>query len=712
MTQEGVVEVVGGAPSEPESLIITVTATDGGGRFETRDITIEVAGPPVISGIGTMFSEPFGVAPGSPFNFIVSFDQEVIVSTADSMILKLDLNGQEFDAAYVGPLGGGENEFVFQATAPSTEGRGFSIVAINLNGAEITSPTTGLPLNTNQVGQSTDLITIDGTAPAISTTELSVDENETFVGTIQATDNVDTELSWEFRSGVGGDNNELFSLSEDGQLTLLTPRDFEGSASSYSIRVRATDLAGNFSDQIIAVTLNDVNEAPEASAQSIEAQVVATEAADQTVILDLTDLNGDGAGGGDVAFTDPDDGATPNGQLEYSATLQGGGDLPGWLVVTQEGLVEVVGGAPSEPESLTITVTATDGGGLTAQRDITINVAAPPTLMSLVDDTNNLDVRSDLVMTASEAVSLTGVEGTYDITIRDLGGLNAGALGYREENNDNTQTIRIAINSDGEIDEVRTLIGDPSNPSYTENHLSAIEEVLTIDGDEITINPFFDLDLSSRYQIDVDAGLFVGDASGQGSAVFDGTTASNFSTVNPENANDVASAEQAQWFQNGSLVDSHRWISVDNVGDSTGGNPTPVGSLDGGDYILVFKDWDASQGPEIGGDFANFEDGVETSNLFPIVADFGAGDLVYIDDQNNNAVVNEPDAGVMQWDSARNATFLLRPGGTGQGSGQLLLQAAPGLDFSVAEAVDNPNVDFPEQNFSHQFGGVSPVIGG
>ena len=711
VTQEGVVEVVGGAPSEPESLIITVTATDGGGRFETRDITIEVAGPPVISGIGTMFSEQFGVTPGSPFNFIVSFDQEVTVSTADSMILKLDLNGQEFDAAYVGPLGGGENEFVFQATAPSTEGRGFSIVAINLNGAEITSPTTGLPLNTNQVGQSTDLITIDGTAPAISTAELSVDENETFVGTIQVTDNIDTELSWEFRSGVGGDNNELFSLSEDGQLTLLTPRDFEGAASSYSIRVRATDLAGNFSDQIITVTLNDVNEAPEASAQSIETQVVATEAADQTVILDLTDLNGDGAGGGDVAFTDPDDGATPNGQLQYSATLQGGGNLPGWLVVTPAGLVRVVGGAPSEPESLTITVTATDGE-FSAQRDIDIEIVAAPTLTSLVDDTNNLDVRSDLVMTASEAVVLTGVAKTYDITIRDLGGLNDEGKGYREENNDNTQTISITINADGEIVGVETLIGDPLNPSHREDHGSDLSQLLTIDGDEITIKPFFDLDLSSRYQIDVDAGLFVGDASGQGSAAFDGTTASDFSTVNPENANDVASAEQAQWFQNGSLVDSHRWIRLDNNGDPIG-SVDDLGAINDGAYMLVLKDWDLDgvNGVEKAGDLGLFEDGVQSTVFNVSVDGFGLDDLVYIDDQYNNGTVNAPGTrGPIS--QGGGATRIEWDGGTGQGQGFLLLNPDAGLDFSQVGLIDRP--DFPGQNLSEVLNGIgnSPVISG
>ena len=93
-------------------------------------------------------------------------------------------------------------------------------------------------------------------------------------------------------------------------------------------------------------------------------------------------------------------------------------------------------------------------------------------------------------------------------------------------------------------------------------------------------------------------------------------------------------------------------------------------------------------------------------------SNFGLDDLVYVDDQYNDADVNAPGDTSVQWAPDDNATRIQFGGVTGAGPGVLLLKAADGIDFSGAQAIDNPLA--AGLNLSEVLNGFgeSPVIGG
>src|SRR5690606_31276635 len=96
----------------------------------------------------------------------------------------------------------------------------------------------------------------------------SVAENTKAVTTIQAQD-PDSGDSATYAI-VGGVDSSLFEIDANtGALSFIDAPDFEdpqsyGGGQSYEVVVRATDGGGKFDEQIIAVTVEDTNEAPAA----------------------------------------------------------------------------------------------------------------------------------------------------------------------------------------------------------------------------------------------------------------------------------------------------------------------------------------------------------------------------------------------------------------------------------------------------------------
>ena len=89
--------------------------------------------------------------------------------------------------------------------------------------------------------------------------DLSLLENQsigTVVGEFNATDPDATSLTYSLVSGAGDGNNSLFSLEANGTLKSAVTFDYEGNASSYSIRVEVKDdqnatLEGNFTVSLL-----------------------------------------------------------------------------------------------------------------------------------------------------------------------------------------------------------------------------------------------------------------------------------------------------------------------------------------------------------------------------------------------------------------------------------------------------------------------------
>ncbi len=123
--------------------------------------------------------------------------------------------------------------------------------------------------------------------------------------------------------------------------------DFEASA-SHDVTVRVTDSgdpALDF-DKTFALTIDDVNDAPD----------VVSPIGDATAITDTAFSHA-------VAASFADDDTTNGDSMTYSATLAGGGALPGWLAIDPD--TGVLTGTPTAADSgiIDVTVTATDAFG-------------------------------------------------------------------------------------------------------------------------------------------------------------------------------------------------------------------------------------------------------------------------------------------------------------------------------------------------------------
>ena len=197
------------------------------------------------------------------------------------------------------------------------------------------------------------------------------------VGTLTATDpDAGSTHTFTLVSGTDSTDNAAFNLSGNS-LRLTGSADFE-TKSSYSVRVRATDAGGLFFEKAFAITVTDVNEAP-----------TITAIADQTTLEDMAT--------GAIPFT-VGDVDTVLGSLTVTATSSNPG------VVAADGIV--LGGSGADRTitlspvanasgTSTITVTVTDGGGLTAARSFVLTVAAAVELLvnpqfALLDPVNPL----------------------------------------------------------------------------------------------------------------------------------------------------------------------------------------------------------------------------------------------------------------------------------------------------------------------------------
>ena len=156
-------------------------------------------------------------------------------------------------------------------------------------------------------------------------------------------------------AGDGSTGNGAFTILGN-ELKTAGALDFE-TQSGYSIRVRGTDQDGLSADQVFAITVTDVNEAPTALALSNTS--VANNAPVNTVVGTLTS-------------TDPDAGDTH----AYSL-VSGNGDTDNtaFTIVGDELRMAVVTDQTTKP-SYSIRVHSTDADGLFTEDIFTITVNA------------------------------------------------------------------------------------------------------------------------------------------------------------------------------------------------------------------------------------------------------------------------------------------------------------------------------------------------
>jgi len=132
---------------------------------------------------------------------------------------------------------------------------------------------------------------------------------------------------------------------------------------SYRVRVAALDAAGAYAEDVLALNVLNVNDAPTLAAPLADAIVKESHPLD--LLID--------AG----AFVDVD----PGDALEYALTLSSGDAPPEWL--TFDGAELWLGGTPGRADigTLELRLTATDGAGASVYDDFLVTVAAVPGLV-------------------------------------------------------------------------------------------------------------------------------------------------------------------------------------------------------------------------------------------------------------------------------------------------------------------------------------------
>jgi len=379
--------ISGTASADQASAPVVVTASDGGNLSVTQSFNLGVVSAPTITALTV---DQAVARSGDALVFTAALSETVAVDTAGGTpTLTLDVGGQTLIATYSG--GSGTNSLTFTATVGAGDDSTVTVTAINLNGGAIIGNTTVQPLLVTSTGQVVAGFIVDNTEP-VFTSGTTVSFAENGAGTAYAATLTDvTELNY----SVSGADAGLFNInSVTGVVTFKVAPNFEAPADAggnnvYDISVTATDAAGNSTNQSVAITLTNVNEAPSITSGATESVAE----------------NGIGPAYTATA-TDPDAGST----LSYSL---GGTDAALFNINSSTGVVTFV--APPNFEApadaggnnvYDIVVTATDNGTLSDSKAVTITVT-------------NVDEAPSITSGATASFAENGTGAVYTATATD-----------------------------------------------------------------------------------------------------------------------------------------------------------------------------------------------------------------------------------------------------------------------------------------------------
>lgn len=154
-------------------------------------------------------------------------------------------------------------------------------------------------------------------------------------------------------------------------------------------------------------------------------------------------------------------------------------------------------------------------------------------------------------------------------------------------------------------------------------------------GDKLVINPCYDLDLSNRYHIEVEAGALVNAGSLGNEAITSGTAIA-FNTVIPKananNANTSANRSgnlSVKLDDTGALVNSYNWVDLEGRGTFTKAVPAHAIFDAGGSKKFAYVLSDSGPNP-----------GLYTLDLMVRIYNFGSDDVIYFDNQTTIDAMN------------------------------------------------------------------------
>ena len=309
---------------EKSSYTVTVTATDSGGLSTSNDFTINI-------------------------NDINEAPTDIGISRTGLM--------DNTDAAVVGTLTTTDEDTIDNHTYTVSDDR-FEVVdgVLRLKAGvtidNLVEPTVTINVTTTDKGGLTYQEEFTLTVGTVQVTATQFEENAVgaVIGDLSVID--DSSFSGDITYTLSGEGSENFEVV-DGQLKLKDTFSANYEVlSTYQITITATDDAGYTKSTTYQFTVVDVNDAPTAIALSSTA----------------IDENSAGAIVGDLTTTDED----TNDTHTYTLT---GTDAESFEVVNgQLKLKDSVSANYEEKNSYTITVTATDSGGLSISSDYTVTI--------------------------------------------------------------------------------------------------------------------------------------------------------------------------------------------------------------------------------------------------------------------------------------------------------------------------------------------------
>ena len=200
-------------------------------------------------------------------NIVLNFSEAVDVETGNIVIYKAsdDSVVETIDVTSSQVTGTGSTQITINPSSDLAESTSYYVqIAATVFDDSSSNSYAGISDKT-----SLSFTTADETAPTItgpsgseagaSTSSVSINENGTAVNTFEANETVTWSLN-------GGADASLFSInSSSGALSFSSAPDYEApgdsdSGNDYVVNVRATDSAGNISDQTVTVSVNDCPE--------------------------------------------------------------------------------------------------------------------------------------------------------------------------------------------------------------------------------------------------------------------------------------------------------------------------------------------------------------------------------------------------------------------------------------------------------------------
>ena len=376
---------ISGTPDTAGPVVLTIRATDPSAAFAEATLTLNVAdGPPRESvlieaenftGLGAEGSNFFVEVAGNASNdrlirLMPNQDGEISTDLSaagtapgfyDLVITYYDESDGTAELTVLIDNGSGPEEIavkLFDATGLPGQGNALqsgNIQSFTIPGVEVASGAR-LILRGSADGElvridKVELDPVDNAAPVLAAAAtVAVGENAADVATIAAVDPEGQDVTYAIS---GGDDAALFGIdAQTGALSFLAAPDFEAPADAggdnvYDVTVSASDGA-RASEQAVSVTVTDVNEAPVGAAPGAQQ-------ATQGESVSLPTL--------DSLFADPDLGDT----VTYAVD-----QLPAGVTLAADGVT--LEGAPTTLGTTTVTVTATDGAGLTGTVSFDVTV--------------------------------------------------------------------------------------------------------------------------------------------------------------------------------------------------------------------------------------------------------------------------------------------------------------------------------------------------